>query len=179
MVENMFFLINKSVIEEDQPIIVMESYERTDATEDVLDTDGNVIDTIVTASTTCMRLKSSTPNIVTRMAYVIGGIELRDLSKVGTHEGKDVVHAVSSIMELKEDDSYLGDAYSKLKNVPGIGASLHDAVHDTIYEVDEEVDGEMQKVRKRKKTKVWKGKGSPPIKIAESIPHVFLGVAVE
>ncbi len=179
MVENMFFLINKSAIEEDQPIVVMEPYERTDATVDVLDGEGNVIDTIVTASTTCMRLKSSTSNIVTRMAYVIGGIELRDLSKVGTHEGKDVVHAVSSIMELKEDDSYLGDVYSKLKNVPGIGLALHDAVHDTIYEVDEEVDGEMQKVRKRKKTKAWKDDGSPQVKIKESIPHVFLGVLVE
>ena len=211
--ENMFFLKTKSTIEYDDPIIEMEDYERVDS----WDEEGNV-----TESTTCQRLKSSTPNTSTRQAYIVNytvpedyqhcleetyegedeegniiqlvdpqcikietrqrqvprTLELDYTVVVGHWKNKDVIHIVSSNLDLKTDLDYLCNEYRKMKDVH---QDLHDEVHETIYEVDEE-DPETHivgKVTKREKTKSYKGKGSPMTKKRENVkPHRYAGVDI-
>ena len=213
--ENYFFHMDKTTIEESQPIIEMEPYERADA----WDEEGNV-----TESTTCMRLKSSTPNTVYRDAYVAQSViavpyqhcleetydgedeegnhidlidpqctleetryspvtvpvEMHNAVKVGEYAGKDIIHVVSDNEAIKGDPGYLGQTYSGLQSRGAHGQSYHDAVHETVYEVEEMVEGELTLVRKRIKTKKWKDRGRPEVKISEgNKPHKWVGVAVD
>lgn len=99
MIQNMFFQCNPEPIEYDDPIIIMESYERTDATEDIYHEDDfelpieerRIIDTIITESTTCLRLASSTPRTSTYQAYVINSVkpEAYQFCLEETLEGED------------------------------------------------------------------------------------------
>lgn len=168
---NLFFHMDKKILQRNEPIITYETYNLcTDWT------DTEEPECLKWMAPKPMRVKSRVDNWIYYEAYVIAGQEFKKLPVVGKWNGLDIIHVSSSDMSLKADPAYIGDSYS---GMAAISEDLHDGVHVTEYEIEEDVEGVPKIVRKRIKTKKWKEKGRPPVKIRERIPHVYFGVDVE
>ena len=105
------------------------------------------------------------------LAYAIYDKQFRRLPVPCRYDGKDIVHLSSKDLELTNDPSYIGKAYSEMPE------AIREACMVITYET-EEVDPEtkeLKKVRNRVNERIYKTDGKPPKEISKTIPHVIWG----
>ena len=168
---NMFFLVEKSVQYRTERVVTMEEYQLC-ADWDNTDKENHVCKEWVTSS----RYKSHKDIQVPEEAYYIGDGkgEHRDVTgvKVGTYNGKDVVHIVSDDMNLKRHDEYLTDSFAKMK---AISNDLHGGVYESTYSIPKDADGRTRVRMKANLPMLSVG----AVKLEDSIPHKYFGVDIQ